>query len=448
MMEKTASPIVAIIGRPNAGKSTLFNRLTKSRQALVDDIPGVTRDRLYGQVECGDRRFTIVDTGGFNPQADELFAPQVHEQIAIALTEADAIILVIDGRQGLNPLDQEIIQDLYKSGNNKPVILAINKTDSPQREDSEFMALASHPLHFISAAHGYGINDMLDQLLNLIPNYGHSDKDSSDPMRVSFLGRPNVGKSSLVNALTGTQRAVVSDIAGATRDALDTPFIYNNSEYVLIDTAGVRRKAKISTTLEKSSIFRSLRAIERSHVVCVCLDISTPLTDQDLRIVGQVVEAGRGLLILLNKSDLLQKDKIHSQQLQQMQERLQTVAPFAPHLRISCLTGQGLNKIFPWVEKIFNQYNSRISTSRLNQAMESILRQHQPPIVKGIRPKFFYATQTSVRPPTIVFFVDQPQAVHTSYKRYLHNQLRPILTLENSPLRLIYKTRTRKNNKA
>ncbi len=448
-MEHT-TPLVAIIGRPNVGKSTLFNRLTKTRQALVDDLPGVTRDRLYGTVDFDGSRFMVIDTGGFNPPADQLFADEVHEQIDIAMEEADAIIFLADGKHGLSPLDEEIANRLRRQVRNKPLLLVVNKVDSPKQEDEnqDFHKLAITPIHFISAAHGYGVGDMLDELLTLLPpcfkpeeEHELEDEVFKGPLRVSFLGRPNAGKSSLLNALIGSSRAVVSEVPGTTRDAVDTPYTHGEREYLLIDTAGVRRKSRIGSRLERASIFRSLRAIERSHVVCVLIDASRGLADQDLRLVSQVVEAGRSLLLLFNKMDLLKGDEEGQERLKLAEERLKVVAPFAPMVRISSLTGQGINKIFIWVERIFAQYNSRIGTGRLNQELNRIVGQHHPPAVKGVRPKVFYATQTAVRPPTLVLFVNQPEAVHVSYQRYLHNQLRQALGLSHAPLKILYKAR-------
>lgn len=449
---ETATPLVAIIGRPNVGKSTMFNRLTRTRQALVDNLPGVTRDRLYGTVNYYDYRFTLIDTGGFNPPADQQFARQVHEQIDIAMQEADAIIFMVDGKYGLNPLDEEIAARLRRSMH-KPLLLAVNKVDGPSQEDAnqEFHSLAFARIHFVSAAHGYGIPDMLDELVSLLPQWvrpaqeDNLEDEYTGPIKVSFLGRPNVGKSSLLNALTQSQRAVVSQVPGTTRDALDTPYMHGEQEYLLIDTAGVRRRSRISSRLEKASIFRSLRAIDRSHVVCVLLDASQPLADQDLRLISQVDEAGRALLIIFNKMDLLKNNPEAQARLKSEQERLSVVAPYAPVLRISSLTGQGLNKIFTWIGKIFVQYNSRIGTGQLNQALERITVQHQAPIVKGLRAKVFYATQTGVRPPSLVVFVNKPEAIHPSYQRYLYNQLRKALNLEYSPLRLHFKPRKKKN---
>lgn len=447
-MEHT-TPIVAIIGRPNAGKSTLFNRLTKTRQALVDDLPGVTRDRLYGTVNYDGHCFTIVDTGGFNPPSDEIFAKEVHEQIDIAMEEADAIIFLADGKHGLNLLDKEIANRLRRNINKKPLFLAINKIDQPKQEDENlnFYQLAIEPIHFISAEHGYGVRDLLDDLVSRLPACfvteveDNLEEEFKGPLRVSFLGRPNVGKSSLLNNLTQSQRAVVSDIPGTTRDALDTPYIHNGREYLLIDTAGVRRRSRIDTRLEKASIFRSLRAIERSHVICLLIDASQPVADQDWRLMAQVIEAGRALLVLFNKMDLLKGDEEGRQRLKMAEERLRVIAPFAPLLRISSLTGQNTGKIFTWVERIFEQYNSRMTTGQLNQALERITSQHQPPMVKGARPRFFYATQTAVRPPTLVLFVNNPDAIHASYQRYLYNQFRQELQLAYSPLRIHYRAR-------
>jgi GTP-binding protein len=446
------TPIVAIIGRPNAGKSTLFNRLTRSRQALVDDAPGVTRDRLYGQIRHGRHSFTIIDTGGFDPPDDREFAAAVHAQIDLAIEEADAIIFLADGRQGLSPLDEEISRRLRRYG--KPLILAVNKIDNPAQEAyaSDFYQLSCQQTHFVSAAHGYGVADMLDHLVSLLPETAPEDISGDDPqeeegegykgrLRVSLLGRPNAGKSSMLNALTQSRRSLVSDIPGTTRDALDTPFTRQGQEYLFIDTAGIRRQARINSKLEWAGIFRSLRAIERSHVVCLLLDASQAAADQDLRLINRVTEAGRAMLVLRNKADLVKNDPQAAARLKKEKERIAMLAPWAPVLSVSALSGQGLNKVFSWLQTVFAQYNSRVSTSRLNQVLEDIVTRHSPPLFKGSRPKFFYAAQTGVRPPTIILFVNRPEHIHTSYQRYLHHRLREALGLSHSPLRLVYKSR-------
>ena len=438
-------PLVAIIGRPNVGKSTLFNRLTKSRQALVDDTPGVTRDRLYGRVIYNDYQFTLIDTGGFDPPADQQFASEVLNQIEIALEQADVLIFVLDSKAGFNPLDQEVANYLRKT--NKPMILAVNKVDGPTQEQAadEFMRLGLSPIHYISAAHGYGIPDFLDKLVSLLPEPQTAEQDGANSekidLRISLLGRPNVGKSSLLNVLLGENRAVVSPIPGTTRDALDTDLWINDQHYVLIDTAGIRRKAKIDNKLEKASIFRSLRAIERSHLVCLLLDASQPLADQDIRLAGEAMEAYRALMFIYNKMDLIKGKEDEQKRLKMEEDRLRKIAPWAPIACISSLTGQNVKKLVSWWDKIYAQYNQRITTGMLNQGLEKILNIHQPPVVKGSRLKFFYATQIGVRPPTVVLFVNQPQNVHFSYQRYLANQLRKVMSLGNSPLRIIYRKR-------
>ncbi|MDR1396644.1 MAG: ribosome biogenesis GTPase Der [Desulfarculales bacterium] len=451
-MEST-TPVIAIVGRPNAGKSTLFNRLTRSRQALVDSAPGVTRDRLYGRIRHGRHQFTVIDTGGFDPPADREFAAAIHAQIDLAIEEANAVIFLTDGRQGLNPLDEEIYRRLRRCG--KLLIVAVNKIDSPAQEEhaSDFYRLSCEYTHFISAAHGYGMTDMLDSLALLLPEAAQEDPDKDGEgsdgfsegfegrLRVSLLGRPNVGKSSLLNALTQSQRSMVSDIPGTTRDALDTPFTRQGREYLFIDTAGIRRQARINSKLEWAGIFRSLRAVERSHVVCLLLDASQAVADQDLRLISQVTEAGRAMLTLINKIDLVKNDPEAGARLKREKERITTLAPWTPFLPVSALSGQGLNKIFSWLQTVFAQYNSRVSTSRLNQALEDIVARHSPPLLQGRRPKFFYATQTEVRPPTVVLFVNRPESIHISYQRYLHHRLREALGLRYSPLRLIYKAR-------
>ena len=435
------SAIVAIVGRPNVGKSTLFNRLTKSRQALVDDLPGVTRDRLYGKVETAGKAFTLVDTGGFDPPADQAFADEVHFQIRLAMEEADLVVFLADGRQGLSPLDQEIARELRRT--EKTVILAVNKVDGPNQEDEaqEFHALALEPIHFISAAHGYGVPDFVDDILDRLPKDETEEADDSRGPRVTLLGRPNVGKSSLLNALAGKDRVAVSDTAGTTRDAVDTPVSHRGRDYLLIDTAGIRRQGRVARGLEKAAVFRSLRTLERAHVALVLVDSSEGLTDQDLRLAGQAVEAGRCLILVLNKWDLLKGDAERQKRVLDQVETGLRFAPWAPVLKISALTGKGVKSVLPMVDKVFAEYNQRISTGKLNKDLEYILGRHQPPMVKGKRLKFYYASQVGVRPPSVVLFVNNPAGVHFSYRRYLMNELRQVIGLKNGPLRMTFKER-------
>lgn len=440
------TPIVAIVGRPNVGKSTLFNRLTRSRQALVDDLPGVTRDRLYGNVLSDGRSFRLVDTGGFDPPADQAFAQEVLAQIRLALAEADLILFLADGKAGLNPQDGEVVNLLRRSG--KPVIHAVNKVDGPEKEDAaqEFQALGVDNLHFVSAAHGYGVRDLLANILDLLPpeteEEGLPDEDQPPPtVRVALLGRPNVGKSSLLNALVGAPRVVVSDVPGTTRDAIDTPLSLDDKEYLLIDTAGIRRQGRVERGIEKAGVFRSLRAVERAHVVVAVIDAGEGLADQDMRLIGQAVEAHRGLVVVLNKWDLLAGDADAQRRIKEQTERLQGLAPWAPVLQLSAKTGKNLGRLLPAVDQVYEQYGQRLATAALNQALSEITARHQPPVVHGRRLKFFYASQVGVRPPTVVIFVSDPQAVHFSYRRYLLNELRKVLGLSMSPLRLHLRAR-------
>lgn len=442
------TPIVAIVGRPNTGKSTLFNRLTRSRQALVDNIAGVTRDRLYGVVVYDDRRFNLIDTGGFDPPADQAFAAEVHAQIELALAEADLVLFLADGKAGLSPADQEVARRLRRV--DKPVIYAVNKVDGAEKEDAaqEFQALGVERLHFVSAAHGYGLRDLLDDILEQLPPEEEPEVPAegedlpAPPVRVALLGRPNVGKSSLLNALVGGPRVVVSDVPGTTRDAIDTPISRDGQEYVLIDTAGIRRQGRVDRGLEKAGVFRSLRAVERSHVVVAVIDADAGLADQDLRLVGQAITAQRALIVALNKWDLLARRPEAQKAMADAVQRIAKIAPWAPVIKLSAKTGRGVDKLLPMVDQVYEEYGTRLGTSPLNQALEALTERHHPPMVKGRRIKFFYATQVGVRPPRVVAFVNDPEAVHFSYRRYLLNGLREAMGLTKAPLVLEFRPRT------
>ncbi len=432
--------IVAIVGRPNVGKSTLFNRLTRTRRALVDDMPGVTRDRLYGRAKIEGREVTLVDTGGFDPPADQAFAAEVHTQIELALGEADLILCLADARAGLTPQDQEVARTLRRTA--KPVIWAVNKTDSPSLEDAaaEFYALGVEHLHFISAAHGLGVLDLCREIAGLLPPEDDSEaEDEQEEIRLALVGRPNVGKSSLVNALTGSPRVVVSDVPGTTRDAVDTPLEYGGRRYVLIDTAGIRRQGKVTRGLEKAGVFRSLRAVDRAHVAAVLIDGEEGITDQDLKLAGHVLASHRALIMVVNKWDLVQGDEYRRGILERELEQSRRFAPWTPLLFMSAKTGQGVGKLLPTVERVFAEYTRRLNTGQLNQALEEIMAHHPPPLIKGKRLKIYYGSQVAVRPPTIVLMVNDPKRVHFSYRRYLTNELRRVLGLELAPLRLIFR---------
>jgi GTP-binding protein len=438
------TPLVAIVGRPNVGKSTLFNRLTRTRRALVHDLPGVTRDRLYGRAEHGGRAFTVVDTGGFDPPADQAFAAEVHAQVELALEEAQAIVFVADGRAGLSPLDFEVAERLRRTA--KPVVLAVNKveTDRGREDAAEFYGLGLERVCFISAAHGRGVGGMLDAVAAALPAEEPEAGQGLEepPVRVALVGRPNVGKSSLLNALVGGPRVVVSEVPGTTRDAVDTPISFGGRDYVLIDTAGIRRQGRVKKGLEKAGVFRSLRALERSHVTAAVLDAAEGVTDQDLHLVGEAVEAYRGLVLVVNKWDLVAGDRHAEERVRHQIGRALKFAPWAPVLMTSALTGKKVTRLLPAVDQVFAGYNRRMDTGPLNRALERAVERHQPAVRKGRRLKFLYATQVGVRPPHVVVFVNDPAEVHFSYRRYLANQLREAMGLEHSPLRLSLKQRT------
>jgi GTP-binding protein len=436
-------PIVAIVGRPNVGKSTLFNRITRTRKALVDDSPGVTRDRNYGDARWGDIIFTLVDTGGFSDFGSEEFASLVRYQVMQAIEEADAIIVLFDGRAGVTPIDTDLVRMLRQSS--KPVFYSVNKIDGPRQESvlSDFSVLGVDSLCPVSAEHGYGVHDLLDALAAVLP--GGTPEAVSHRIRLSVMGRPNVGKSSLINRLLGDERLVVSEIPGTTRDAVDTICKVNDKEYVLIDTAGIRRKGRVRKKVEKFSIIKALRSLNRCDIALVMMDASEGVTDQDVRIAGYALERGRACIILLNKWDLVEKDSNSAEgYVNKVKDRLKFLS-FAPILTLSALTGKRAFKVFDWAECVYEQYTTRISTGRLNRTLEAIVDQHQPPAYRGRRIRFYYATQTSVAPPTLVCFVNYPDGVHFSYRRYVINKLREGLGMDRTPIRVIFRRREKRN---
>jgi len=434
-------PIVAIVGRPNVGKSTFFNRVTRTRDALVDDFPGVTRDRHYGDARWNDVAFTLVDTGGFAGTDD--FAADIRFQVHQAIEDADAIVLLLDGKQGVSPYDREVVEILR--GIEKPVFFGVNKIDGAEQEGllGEFYRLGIETLYPLSAEHRYGLTDFMDALVDtLVPEPADEAADDDEEMiRLAVVGRPNVGKSSLINCILGQQRLVVSDIPGTTRDAIDTVCTLNGKSYLLIDTAGIRRKGRVSRKLEKFSIIKALKSLERCDVALVVMDAAEGITEQDISIAGYAVERGCGCILLLNKWDRVQKD---SQTAEQYHQRLREEAKFikfAPSLTISARTGQRVSKIFQRVDEVYEQYSRRIPTGMLNRIMERAIVRNEPSLHRGRRIKFYYAAQVSARPPTIVCFVNYPGAVHFSYKRYLINRLRQESGLDKTPIRIIFRQR-------
>jgi GTP-binding protein len=434
-------PIVAIVGRPNVGKSTLFNRITRTKDALVDDFPGVTRDRHYGDASWNDVEFTLVDTGGFTEGND--FADEIRFQVRQAIEDADVIMLLLDGKEGISPFDKDILNLLR--GIEKPIFYTVNKIDGAEQEIhlSEFYQLGLEMLYPLSAEHRYGLTDLLDTLTEVIadsapePNEGATE----DMIRLAVVGRPNVGKSSLINRILGENRLLVSDIPGTTRDAIDSVCKLNGKSYLLVDTAGIRRKGKVTRKLEKFSVIKALRSLDRCDVALIVMDAKEGVTDQDISIAGYAYDRGCGCILLLNKWDLVEKD---SKTVKVYYERLRAQAKFlnfAPALTISALTGQRVSKTFNLVDEVYSQFKQRIGTGQLNKIMEKAIAKNAPSLHRGKRIKFYYAAQISTKPPTIVCFVNYPQAVHFSYKRYLINQLREESGLDKTPIRIIFRQR-------
>jgi GTP-binding protein len=434
-------PIIAIVGRPNVGKSTLFNRITRTKDALVDNFPGVTRDRHYGDAVWNDIEFTLVDTGGFTEGDD--FAEEIRFQVRQAIADADVILLLLHGKQGVSPFDQDVI-DILRAVD-KPIFYAVNKIDGAGQEMilSDFFQLGIDPFYPLSAEHRYGLNDLMDDIVDSLGQFAGEPIEDSDQDRIKLavVGRPNVGKSSLINRILGEKRLLVSDTPGTTRDAIDSVSQVNDKNYLLVDTAGIRRKGKVSKKLEKFSIIKALRSLDRCDVALIVVDAGEGVTDQDVAIAGYAYDRGCGCIFLLNKWDLVDKD---SKTVKIYYERLRDQAKFlsfAPAMTISALTGQRVSKIFKLVDEVFDQYQRRIGTGKLNRIFERAIEKNEPSLHRGNRIKFYYAAQTSTKPPTIVCFVNYPQAVHFSYKRYLINQVREQAGLDSTPIRLIFRQR-------
>lgn len=432
-------PIVALVGRPNVGKSTLFNRLTRTRDALVDDFPGVTRDRNYGDAQWDGIPFTVVDTGGFSGQPDDGFADAIRRQVFLAIEDADAVIMLMDGKHGLSPFDQDIVAHLRNAG--KPAFYAVNKIDGPEQEGTlvDFFRLGLDQLYPLSAEHRYGLGDLLDALTASFPATVEAPREE---IRLAVVGRPNVGKSSLINRLTGQERHLVSDVPGTTRDSVDSILTYHHKQYRIVDTAGIRRKGKVSRKIEKFSVMKALRSLDRCDVALILIDASEGITDQDISVAGYAYERGCGCIFLMNKWDLVEKD---NRTLKAYVERLREEAKFlafAPVLTVSALTGQRVQRIFEYVNEVYTQYAARVPTAKVNRILDQAMKDKEPSMHQGRRIKFYYATQVSSQPPTFVLFVNYPEAVHFSYRRYLLNQIRQATGLDKTPVRLLLRQRS------
>ncbi|WP_080804263.1 ribosome biogenesis GTPase Der [Desulfamplus magnetovallimortis] len=444
-------PVVAIVGRPNVGKSTLFNRITRSRDALVDDFPGVTRDRHYADTMWNEKEFTLIDTGGFLLSDDDVFATEIRQHVEIAVDEADVVVLVLDGRSGLSPFDTDLADILRRS--EKKVFYLINKVENNSQRHAmpEFYSLGVDKFYSVSAEHGIGISDFMDDLANALPHYD-PDKDGNNSggnqeqkeICIAVAGRPNVGKSSLINRLFGEDRLVVSEKAGTTRDAVELVVEHGGCRFRLIDTAGIRRKGKVKEKIEKFSIIKSLKSLDVCDVTLILIDASEGITDQDITIAGYARDRGCGALFLINKWDLLEQDEKDQKKFMNDLRMKAKFLSYAPAMTISALTGLRTHKIFSMVEKIYDEYSYRINTGLLNRIIEDALFRAEPSLHKGKRLKFYYSTQVAVKPPSIVCFVNYPDAVHFSYKRYLLNQIREMAELEYTPINLYFRERTGK----
>lgn len=433
-------PIVAIVGSPNVGKSTLFNRLAGTRTAIVDDLPGVTRDRLYRDVEWGGYYFTLVDTGGieFHEKKDSLIE-QIKAQVFVAIKEADLIIFVVDGQKGSTNIDIEAANIVRKS--NKPVVLAVNKIDDPKHFSltSDFYSLGIEEPIPISAEQGKNIGDLLDTIVKKLPQYEKKEED--DAIKIAIAGKPNVGKSLLVNRLLRDERVIVNSVPGTTRDAIDSYFEYNENNYIIIDTAGIRRKSKIDFSIERYSVIRSLKAIDRSDVTVLLIDATSGITMQDKKIAGYVHEAGKAVIIAINKWDLVEKTSNTINLFDKNIRHELNFLQYAPTIYISALTRQRLDKIFSLAEFVIEQANIRVSTSALNKLIQDIIIMTPPPSKKGKKLNIFYMTQKNVKPPTFLLFVNDKNLLHFSYKRHIENQLRLSYGFEGNPIRIFVKER-------
>ena len=439
-----SKPVVAIVGRPNVGKSTLFNALAGEQISIVKDTPGVTRDRIYADVTWLNYNFTLIDTGGIEPESKDIILSQMREQAEIAIASADVIIFMVDVRQGLVDSDSKVANMLRRSG--KPVVLVVNKVDSFQKmmtDVYEFYNLGIGDPVPVSSVGKLGIGDMLDEVVKHFPESAAEDEEDERP-RIAIVGKPNVGKSSIINKIVGESRVIVSDIAGTTRDAIDTDITYNGNEYVFIDTAGLRRKNKIKEELERYSIIRTVTAVDRADVVLVVIDATEGVTEQDAKIAGIAHERGKGIIVVVNKWDAIEKnDKTIYEHTNRIKDIL-SFMPYAEILFISAKTGQRVGKIFDTIDMVIENQNLRIQTGVLNEILSEAVAMQQPPSDKGKRLKIFYMTQVSVKPPTFVIFVNNKELMHFSYTRYLENKIRDTFGFRGTALRFIIRERGEK----
>ncbi|MEW6614269.1 MAG: ribosome biogenesis GTPase Der [Thermodesulfobacteriota bacterium] len=433
-------PVIAIVGRPNVGKSTLFNRIVRGKKAIVGDEPGITRDRNYAEAEWDGWEFLLIDTGGFEPGIDDEVALHVHQQVRLAIEEADLIIFLVDGKEGLTATDIEIANRLREV--NKPVFHVINKIDGERQEEKiyDFYQLGVGTLYPISAQHGRGVGDLLDKALSLLPPSSEI-KCNENLVKIAVLGRPNVGKSSLVNRILGNERVIVSEKPGTTRDAIDTPLKIGEKEYLLIDTAGIRRKGRISRQLEKYSVVEALKSIDRCDIALILIDAREGVTEQDAKIAGLAHDKGRASVLVVNKWDLIEKDSYTIYKYTEDIRYNMKFIRYAPIIFVSALTGQRALKIIDMVDRVAEQYQRRVPTSELNRVFEEVIRYNPPPMYRNKEMKLYYITQVSIKPPAFVIFVNYPEGVHFSYERYIMNKIRENFEFDGTPLRVFFRKR-------
>ncbi len=436
-----AKPVVAVVGRPNVGKSTLFNKLTGKRLSIVDDTPGVTRDRIYGTAEWLGHEMLLVDTGGIEPKTDDIILKKMRAQAQLAIDTAEVIIMVTDLRAGVTAADREIAAMLQKSG--KPVVLCVNKCDTVGElpmEYYEFYNLGLGDPVAVSSVHGHGTGDLLDQVIAYIPA-GAFEEEDGEVIQVAVIGKPNAGKSSLINYIAGEERTIVSDVAGTTRDAIDTFVTVGEVQYNFIDTAGIRRKARVHDTIEKYSVLRAKMAVERADVCVIMIDATEGFTEQDSKVAGLALEGGKAVVVAVNKWDLVEKDGRTMDTFRKDLMRDFSFMPYAPIVFISAKTGQRVDRLFELIQYVYQQNTMRISTGMLNNILADATARVQPPTDKGKRLKIYYITQASTKPPTFVCFCNNEELFHFSYQRYLENQIRSVFGLEGTPVKFIIRER-------
>ena len=442
-----ALPIVAVVGRPNVGKSTLFNKLVGKRLSIVEDTPGVTRDRIYSECEWRNRKFMVVDTGGIEPQSDDIILSQMRRQAELAIQRADVIVFITDMKTGVTADDYDVGRMLRKSG--KPIVLCVNKCDSigePPAEFYEFYSLGLGDPIAISAAHGHGSGDMLDEIFKYFPE-NDDEEYNDDYVKVAVIGKPNVGKSSLINRIAGEERVIVSDIAGTTRDATDTIIENEHGKYVFIDTAGIRRKSKVLEKIEHYSVLRAYMAVDRSDVCVILIDASVGFTEQDSKVAGYAHEQGKACIVAINKWDAIEKTTNTMDEFKNKLKEDFSFMSYVPFIFISAKTGQRVEKLFDMINSVNSQNSMRVTTGMLNDVLSYATTRVQPPSDKGKRLKIYYMTQPSTKPPTFVVFVNRADLFHFSYQRYLENQIRQTFGLEGTPVRFIIRERGKNDDK-